>query len=255
MPPKKKHITKKRVKQPKRKWPLVLSLLFVLAIFGIIYYYFQRYVGSSIEDVDPENIELPEGYTTFGIDVSHHNGTIRWEEVLTSTEERRAVQFVYCKATQGSGMVDKTWSFNRKRLKKLGIPFGAYHFLSDETDPVSQAGHFLRHWNSEMCDLPPVLDVEESKLSRGELIRNMDIWLSIVEKESGIRPVIYVSLNDYNKLFYDVFKEYKFWIAAYSRVSSVLQDERVIQWQFTEKGRINGIKANCDFNYSKYTFD
>ncbi len=233
---------------------MTIGVLFVCSVFILIGAVFLLRQKRESVPSSGMNLQMPPGFVSFGIDVSHYNGLIDWERMIHLQPKGKEIQFVYCKATEGVGMVDKTWQRNRKILKKVGIPFGAYHFFSDKSDPASQAAHFLRNWHPEMGDLPPVLDVENMQLPRGELIHRMDIWLSIVEKESGVQPIIYVSLNDYKVLFYDVFKGYKFWIAAYSRVPESLQDERVIHWQFSERGELEGVQHKTDFNYSKLRF-
>ena len=50
----------------------------------------------------------------FGIDVSHHNGKIKWKQVSD-------VEFVYVKATEGAKYVDPLYQQNIKgtRAKKL----------------------------------------------------------------------------------------------------------------------------------------
>ena len=59
---------------------------------------------------------------SFGIDVSHHNGNINWEQVPD-------VEFVYIKATEGVTYVDPMYQQNIKgaRAKKLRV--GAYHYF------------------------------------------------------------------------------------------------------------------------------
>ena len=52
---------------------------------------------------------------SFGIDVSHHNGKIKWEEVSD-------VEFVYVKATEGATYVDPMYQQNIKGARVLMIP-------------------------------------------------------------------------------------------------------------------------------------
>ena len=50
---------------------------------------------------------------TFGIDVSHHNGKVNWEQVPN-------VEFVYIKATEGATYVDPMFRQNIKGANKFG---------------------------------------------------------------------------------------------------------------------------------------
>ena len=82
----------------------------------------------------------------------------------------------------------------------------------------------------------------------------MKIWLKEVEKRTGMRPIIYTSLNFYETKFQNDFLDYKFWLAAYSRKPECLHDERIIHWQFTETGKIPGTKEEVDVNVTKISF-
>ena len=46
-------------------------------------------------------------------------------------------------------------------------------------------------------------------------------------------------------------KNYKFWIAAYSRKPACIDDSRIIHWQYSESGELPGFDEKVDFNVSK----
>lgn len=60
--------------------------------------------------------------TLFGIDVSHHQGTIDWKKVKAA-----GVQYVFLKATEGATFVDKMYATNRAAAKAVGIPLSLIH--------------------------------------------------------------------------------------------------------------------------------
>jgi lysozyme len=247
---------KRRIKQskPKKKnHMLTVIVLLLLVILSVtIYWYYQK------DDVviKKEHIieSIPEGFTSFGIDVSHHQGKINWERLMRDDGFDSVIQFVYCKATEGMDHIDTQWEYNRQELIKLNIAHGAYHFLALSSDPKEQAKHFLSQWNKSEFDLPPVLDVETEGLTDKELIAAMKIWLQEVEQKTGMRPIIYTSLHFYETKFAKDFSEYKFWIAAYSRRPNCLEDARILHWQYSEKGELPGIREKVDFNVSKITY-
>ena len=94
------------------------------------------------------SFSAPAGAATYakGIDVSHYNGAIDWTQVATAS-----YRFVYAKATEGSTLIDPTYSINRTGGKSFGLRVGAYHFArpSGATDParianaITQADFFL----------------------------------------------------------------------------------------------------------------
>lgn len=227
-----------------------IALFFLLLLLcGIAYWYYSK----DVKIIKRENVikSIPEGFPSFGIDVSHHQGEIDWEKLLIDDHYDTIIHFVYCKATEGANHVDSRWKENRSILQKLQIANGAYHFFSPKTDPKLQVDNFLEQWRKEDMDLPPVLDVESEGFSDEDLIDKMKIWLIDVEQKTGMRPVIYTSLNFFETKFISVFKNYKFWIAAYSRKPECIEDSRIIHWQYSESGELPGIKENVDFNVSK----
>jgi lysozyme len=80
----------------------------------------------------------------------------------------------------------------------------------------------------------------------------MRLWLKRVEKKTGLRPIIYTSLHLYETKFQNDLKDYKFWIASYSRRPAQLDtDQRIIHWQYSSEGRLPGIDHRIDMNVSK----
>jgi lysozyme len=251
-PKKKKRIVKKTVKKKKSKtWLWIFSFIVLACVIGISYFMIQE---KKVMTLSAFRKSVPEGFEAIGIDVSHHQGTIEWEKLMIENGYDSLIHFVYCKATEGITHFDTKWNYNRQKLNELGIPNGAYHFFSVKEDPIEQARHFMRVWKKRDIDLPPVLDVETEPENEKKFLENIQKWLTFVEDSSGFRPVIYTSLHFYETKFNNTFPNYKFWIAAYSKRPKCIEDPRIIHWQFTEKGRLPGIKENVDINVSKLKY-
>ena len=90
-----------------------------------------------------------------GIDVSHFQGTVNWQEV-----KQAGMKFAFAKATEGQSYVDSLFTNNWTNIKAAGLLRGAYHFFDAGVDGNSQAHHFLETVQVEANDLPPVIDVE-----------------------------------------------------------------------------------------------
>ena len=243
--------TKRSKKAGKQSKLVVISLLLIGLILALLYYYLQDEDSLKRKTVIES---IPAGFPSFGIDISHHQGEINWEQLMVTEHYDTIIQFVYCKATEGSDHFDSQWERNRTELSKLGIPHGAYHFFNPKSEPRPQAQHFLKYWKKEDMDLPPVLDVETEGFSDADLIAKMKIWMTVVENETGMRPIIYCSLNYFETKFINDFKDYKFWIAAYSRKPAFIDDSRIIHWQYSETGELPGIDEKVDFNVSKISY-
>jgi lysozyme len=236
---------KKSRKSTKRWWWLLIPL----GIVGFVWFWYRA--ETKVETPEHFTKIIPEGYLSVGIDISHHQGEIDWENLLSEKGFDTLIDFVYCKVTEGSDHLDTQWGRNREILNAKGVLNGAYHYLSTKTPPRPQAAFFLENWDEREIDLPPVLDVEDEGFSDEDLIAKMRIWLTEVERVCGRRPVIYTSLNFYETKFRNQFPGYKFWLAAYSREPQYMTDDAVIHWQFSESGRLPGIDGFVDLNVSK----
>ena len=240
---------KKKASSGKWKW---FALFVLIASSGVIAFYTLK--EKKEITVDTFQKTIPQGFESFGIDVSHHQGKIDWEKLMLKSGFDSIIHFVYCKATEGSDHLDTQWETNRKALNNLGIPNGAYHFFIPTNPPRPQAEHFLNTWKKRDIDLPPVLDVEIEGLSDKDLIDKMKIWLTTVEYKTGFRPIIYTSLNFYETKFQNEFLDYQFWIAAYSRKPNCIEDQRIIHWQYSESGSLPGMDELVDLNVSKQKY-
>ncbi len=197
-----------------------------------------------------ENTELSSydknGVKTFGLDISHHQGTIDWDSVAAS---KHPIQFVIMRATYGSRKLDDQFHRNWEESNGKNLVRGIYHYYRPHQSSTSQFAFFKSHVYLRKGDLPPVIDVEENSLfGRENLIKGVKNWLKLAEEHYHVKPIIYTNLSFY-KTYFDRkdFKPYHFWIAAYSgrdRISNV-------PWtffQFTEKVKVKGITANVDGN-------
>lgn len=199
---------------------------------------------------------IPEGYSIIGIDVSHHQGDIDWEKVTAGNINGTPISFAFVKATEGKGLIDKTFNYNFHEARENGLIRGAYHFYVPGIPAEEQAKFYIRQVNLEEGDLPPVLDIEkQGKLSNQQLRADILKWLRIVEKRYGVKPIIYTYINfKQNILNTAEFKDYKFWIAHYY-VKELKINEDWRFWQSTDRGRLPGIKGYIDldvYNGSMY---
>lgn len=164
------------------------------------------------------------------------------------------VSFIYIKATQGTTVTNKYYAADYAQARKHGYHVGAYHFYSTTTDARDQATHFLKTAHFNKGDFPPVFDVEPSdaqiKAMGGaeKLLSEMRVWLKAVERQVGIKPVIYVNQSFVNKYLQnapDLKRGYLIWIARYSEYKP---DIRLCWWQLSATGHVKGIQGDVDIN-------
>lgn len=183
-----------------------------------------------------------------GIDVSHYQGTIRWDRVSTVNEVYK-IGFVFIRATTGNDGVDAKYFYNWSQAKKHRFIRGAYHYYRPNENSIEQANLFIKNVKLQKGDLPPVLDIE--KLPKQQSIDSLKVglrrWLEKIEAHYQVKPIIYSGENYYNNFLKDEFDDYPFWIANYNFTTATINDDWLF-WQFTEKAKIRGIKSKVDVN-------
>ena len=192
----------------------------------------------------------PEGYEIRGIDISHYQGEINWDELRNSMIEGCPLRFIMIKATEGAGKLDENFNDNFYQAREYGFIRGAYHFWSNKSTAREQAYYFLKQVHLEDGDLPPVLDVEHkpSDVSDEDFQRDILTWLHIVEDKYHVKPILYTYYKFKEKyLNAPVFDDYPYWIAHYY-VDKVEYKGTWKFWQHTDVGQLPGIKDYVDFN-------
>ena len=72
------------------------------------------------------DISYPEGYEIHGIDISHHQGKINWQELKDhGMIDKFPVRFVMIKATEGATRVDPNFEDNFYQAREYGFTRGA----------------------------------------------------------------------------------------------------------------------------------
>lgn len=184
-------------------------------------------------------------YKLHGVDVSRYQREVDWASIRSA-----GITFAFVKATEGVSLVDSFFPQNWSGAQANGISRGAYHYFVAEKDAGVQAVNFLLNVNLAPGDLPPVLDVEVTRGKSGAQIRaGMRTWLTIVEKYTRMKPIIYSNYTFYNKYLKGHFDDYHFWIASYNTKKKEAVPE--IKWQFwqhTDVGRLDGVAKEIDLN-------
>ena len=198
--------------------------------------------------------------TVPGIDVSYWNSGIDWPKVRATGQ-----RYVFAKASEADSYKDPTLDDNWVGAKSAGVLRGAYHFFRCGVDPERQAKNYIDYLKSLNDDgeLPPVLDLEVSDgVPNHKIIPSVKTWLDLVEAAFGKKPIIYSGFYFLKDSFSVAgggppswAKDYPLWIAQYPNqyvdgMSPSLPPGwfKWTFWQYSEKGKINGINANVDLN-------
>lgn len=192
---------------------------------------------------------IPCSYEVHGVDISHHQGRIDWEQLARSKAAKFPIHFIFMKATEGGDYGDDTFNQHFAEARRHGFIRGAYHYFIPQTDPLKQADFFIRTVQLDSGDLPPVLDVETiGKVSMQDLKKAVKKWLDRVEAHYGVKPILYTSYKFKTRYLNDsIFNTYPYWIAHYY-VDSVRYEGRWHFWQHTDVGTVPGIKEKVDLD-------
>ncbi len=175
-----------------------------------------------------------------GIDVCFYQKQIDWKKLTTYNKN---LKFVYIKATEGATHVDKLYRFNLDNARKNGLKVGSYHFFTTTSSIQSQFDNFAKVVNKSEQDLLPVIDVEvRSGWTNQQLCDSLELFVNMVEKHYGCRPIIYTSSHFFNNILSSRFSRYPIYIAKYSTAEPQLtHGGKWVLWQFSDKGEIAGI--------------
>lgn len=235
-------------KYPRWAW-WVGGIGIVIVYIWLFYYFFVSPTGFRWRALYGE-ANYPDGYEIHGIDISHYQGDIDWDDLRNAMIEGCPLRFIVIKATEGSSRVDEKFNDNFYMAREYGYIRGAYHFWSNKSTAREQAYFFLNKVRLEEGDLPPVLDVEHKPKDRSaeDFQRDILTWLHIVEDKYHVKPIIYTYYKFKEKyLNAPVFDDYPYWIAHYY-VDKVEYKGEWKFWQHTDVGRLPGIKGYVDFN-------
>ena len=242
-----------------RRFPVWLlwlgGILITAAYVGFFYYFFVGPFSFRWRAIYGEPT-YPEGYEVRGIDISHYQERINWEKLRNASIGDAPVSFVFIKATEGEKLFDDNFNRNFANAKRNDLIRGAYHFFVPGVDPRKQADFYLKIAQLEPGDLPPVLDIEKKgDLTPEKLRRDVKLWLDLVEKEYGVKPILYTGYKfkvDY--LNTPEFDAYPYWIAHYY-INELEYKGKWTFWQHTDCGKVSGIKGFVDCNIFNGSFE
>lgn len=180
---------------------------------------------------------------SYGIDVSHHNGEINWQQIPD-------VEFVYIKVTEGATYVDPMYQQNIKgaRAKKLRVD--AYHYFRTTSSVQKQFENYKQHVKKEDIDLIPMVDMEECrKWSVTQFQDSLMRFIQLVKSHYGKAPMIYSVNTFYNKYCAPRFNKYYLMIGRYGSYEPFIKGRGTYTiWQKSQTGNLSGIPKNVDID-------
>ena len=191
-----------------------------------------------------------------GIDVSKYQGEIDWEKVAASDIEYAMLRVGIRGYGTGKLVIDETFEDNIEGASKYGIPIGVYfatQAVSTE-EAIEEAELVIEALKDSKLSYPVAIDVEdvndsEARTANLTAEQRTDYTIAFLEriKEAGYDTMIYGNLKSFcGMLQVERLTDYEFWFAYYDKY--IYFPYRISMWQYTEKGRIDGIEGDVDIN-------
>lgn len=193
-----------------------------------------------------------------GIDVSKHQGKINWQKVADD-----GVEFAFIRAAlrgYGTGKLveDEYFEQNIKGALGAGIKVGVYVYSQaiNEEELLEEADFVLKQIAPYKIECPVVYDVEMvsgadgrmNSLSVEERTKLTALFCQTIE-QAGYRPMIYHNMETgVLKVDLEELENYDKWFAYYN--PNFYYPYAYDVWQYSEKGRVNGIETDVDLNIS-----
>lgn len=199
-------------------------------------------------------------------DISYHNGNVDIKRIRDSGCKRVGIRAGY-----GKNNVDQKYIANADACYNLGVDPLLYWFsyaytiemaASEARYAVAQAAKF---WGK--CPIAYDFEYDSVNYARKngvnvtkELATDMAISFLKVVSETEYIPVIYTN-KDYLKNYFDVNKildavgKVYVWYARYNDSLEAGEKDLSDVWQYTSKGRVDGISGNVDMNRFYTAFD
>lgn len=208
-----------------------------------------------------------------GIDVSSYQEAVDWGRVKKDGISFAMIRLGFRGYQTGSLNLDRFYQRNIKESQQAGIPRGVY-FFSTAVNPAearTEADWVSRHLEGQSIELPVAFDYEyitNDKKYRTAGIRKKersDIAVAFLNRisENGFSPMMYASENGF-RVNWDTSRILsstgaRVWLARYYRNTGVPNPTPPSGrawdiWQYTSKGKVDGVAGPCDVNRVKTPF-
>ncbi len=228
-------------------------------------------MGSEVPSVTEEE-KTPETKPSFeierqvlakGIDVSKWQGKIDWQKVKSDGVDFAMIR-LGSRDSDGVIRQDETALYNLAKGEEAGVLLGVYFYSGawDEASAVQEAEWVLDQIGKYAISYPVVMDLEIGN-KKGEITpaKRAAIALAFLDRihRDGYEAMLYVPMAEFEDLSLwqtqPVLSRYGVWGARYSAPSypQVQVPESPIEyamWQYSDQGKVNGIKEKVDLNVS-----
>ncbi len=235
-------------------------------------------VSSEIEILDRESSSTQGGAAdtqkteqqsvkTLGIDVSKWQGKIDWKKVKSAGIDFAIIRIGY-RGENGKILKDDNADYNIQQADKAGLLVGVYFFstATNTAEALEEA-----KWTASMIEgypisYPVVYDCEgfeasDSRmynLTAAQRTQNAVTFLKHI-KSLGYEAMFYGAKTDFQGKWdmATLENDYKIWVAyypsvTYPEIKNPDYSGKYDMWQYTNKGKVSGVKGNTDMIVSYF---
>ncbi|MDU0807476.1 glycoside hydrolase family 25 protein [Aquirufa regiilacus] len=216
-----------------------LLLLFVGLLAFLVYFRWPT-KKKHVKPGDPW--ELAKSYEVRGLDLSHWNGRVLYDDLDT-------LDFVFLKVSEGDDRVDDTFEQHYEAFRERDIPVGAYHFFRFDVDGKEQAQHFLKHLDGRRLQLPLVIDVEQHgnrAIPHEKVKKRLHAFMKELKRHTKHQPIFYTNGDGYRDFIEDEFGNHTLWLSSTNTWRPTMMD--CTFWQFNIDADLMAITHRADLN-------
>jgi GH25 family lysozyme M1 (1,4-beta-N-acetylmuramidase) len=183
------------------------------------------------------------------IDVSEHNKDIDWNAARQDDVEYAFIRCGFGKDFESQD--DKYFHINMEAALEAGVKVGVYFYsyAQSEEAAASEAAHCLRLIEPyrKKLSLPVFYDVEEESIA-SHIEDTIPVFTRILN-DAGYNVGVYCTTWWFDNYFKDIDCDY-FWLASWGNDDGEphTKPEWCDVWQYTSRGRVNGISGYTDCN-------
>lgn len=249
---------------------LIVFLCFELFSFtkerkkvGDLVYVFDESTSDLSYDFD-NTVDTSEQFLSYGIsygiDVSEWQGVIDWEKVASSGISFAMIRCGFRETVGSRVKEDDKFRKNIEGATKAGLNVGVYFFgtAKNEKEALEEAEFTYNLIKDYHLTYPVAYDIElfdSGRLSKTSYSKISDNVLTFTETlaSHGYETMVY----SYKNAFTNILDTGKFdgkmiWLAHFTKNTDYKGN--YVMWQYSESGRVKGIKTNVDLNISYFRY-
>ncbi|MDD3412707.1 MAG: glycoside hydrolase family 25 protein [Lachnospiraceae bacterium] len=209
---------------------------------------------ANIEEVDQGVAHEVGKVGSLGIDVSKWNKEIDWQKVKDEGVEYAVIRLGYRGSSTGVLVEDPYFERNLEEASRVGINTAVYFFTQaiNEVEAVEEASMCVALLDGKEIQMPIYLDVEGSSGRADSLdpttrTNNILAFLKTIESK-GYDAGVYANKNWLtNKIEANRLEKNEIWLAQYNVIEPNYEGNYQM-WQYSSKGKMNGIEGYVDMN-------